>query len=74
MKQAAGVSLVALTAAQAIWYRLGLRAPFAYNRDQVFQEHPNWRATYDRTDGPGTINVLVYGASTSVALYTAQMI
>ncbi|KAI4915848.1 hypothetical protein J4E90_004294 [Alternaria incomplexa] len=74
MEQAAGVSLVALTAAQAIWYRLGLQAPFAYDRDQVYQEHPDWRATHNEADGPGTTNVLIYGASTSVALYAAQMV
>ncbi|KAI4688966.1 hypothetical protein J4E81_007683 [Alternaria sp. BMP 2799] len=73
VEQGAGVSLVALTAAQAIWYRLGLRAPFAFDRDQVFQEHPDWRAAHDEADGPGTTNVLGYGASTSVALYAAQM-
>ena len=65
MEQAAGVSLVALTAAQAIWYRLGLQAPFAYDRDQVFQEHPDWRATHNEADGPSTTNALIYGASTS---------
>ncbi|KAI4921032.1 hypothetical protein J4E85_009147 [Alternaria conjuncta] len=74
MEQAAGVSLVALTAAQAIWYRLGLQAPFAYDRDQVFQEHPDWRAIQNEADGPGTTNVLICGASTSVAVYAAQMV
>jgi NADPH:quinone reductase-like Zn-dependent oxidoreductase len=39
---AAGVSLVALTAAQSIWYRLGLEAPFDYDKDAVKQEHPEW--------------------------------
>lgn len=74
MGQAASVSLVSLTAAQAIWYRLGLQAPFAHDRDQIFQEHPDWRATHNGADGPGTTNVLIYGASTSVALYAAQMV
>ena len=74
VEQAAGVSLVALTAAQAIWYRMGLRAPFAYDRDQVFQEHPDWRATHNQAGGPSTTNVLIYGASISVALYAAQMV
>ena len=74
MEQAAGVSLVALTAAQATWYRLGLQAPFAYDRDQFFQEHPDWRATHYEANGPGTTNILIYGASTSVALYAAQTV
>jgi len=64
MEQATGVSLVALTAAQAIWYRLGLQAPFAYDRDEVFQEHPDWRATPNQADELGATNVLIYGAST----------
>jgi NADPH:quinone reductase-like Zn-dependent oxidoreductase len=35
IEEAAGVSLVALTAAQGLWYRLGLRTPFVYggNKD-----------------------------------------
>ncbi|CAJ2514182.1 Uu.00g023010.m01.CDS01 [Anthostomella pinea] len=61
-EEAAGISLVALTAAQAIWYRLGLPAPFEYDRDAVLDEHPEW-----------TLNIFIYGASTSVGLYAAQM-
>ena len=34
----------------------------------------DWRATHNEADGPGTTNVLIYGASTSVALYAAQMV
>ncbi|KAF2624457.1 GroES-like protein [Macroventuria anomochaeta] len=69
IEEAAGVSLVALTAAQGVWYRLGPDAPFAYVTNSVKQEHP-----HDRLDAqPDTINFLVYGASTSVGLYTAQL-
>lgn len=75
LEQAAGVSLVTLTSAQAIWYRLGVEAPFAYDREQVFQEHPEWKsAAPSRWDEADVINVFVYGASTSVALFAAQMI
>ncbi|KAB2106976.1 hypothetical protein AG0111_0g5499 [Alternaria gaisen] len=75
LEQAAGVSLVALTSAQAIWYRLGMEAPFVYDREQVFQEHPEWRsAAQNRGDEADVTNVFVYGASTSVALFAAQMI
>ncbi|KAH7061709.1 chaperonin 10-like protein [Paraphoma chrysanthemicola] len=72
--EAASVSLVALTAAQGLWYRLGLPAPFEYDREAVLKENPPWRQsdTKDET-GPETINVFIYGASTSVGLYAAQM-
>ena len=33
VEEAAGVSLVALTAAQSVWYRLGLKSPFVYDKD-----------------------------------------
>jgi NADPH:quinone reductase-like Zn-dependent oxidoreductase len=69
--EAAGVSLVALTAAQGIWYRMGLTAPFPYDRDAVMKENPNWKQSVD--DGSETINALIYSASTSVGLYAAQM-
>lgn len=71
VEEAAGVSLVALTAAQGVWYRLGLKAPFAYDQEAVLKEHPEWRQ--NSSDQPGTVNVFVYGASTSVGLYAAQM-
>ena len=45
LENAAGVSLVALTAAQGIWYRLGLQSPFSYDEVNVLAEHPEreWR-------------------------------
>jgi NADPH:quinone reductase-like Zn-dependent oxidoreductase len=74
LEQAAGVSLVALTSAQAIWYRLGMEAPFAYDREQVFQEHPEWKsAAPSRWDEADVINVFVYGASTSVRNRAAKL-
>ena len=71
-EEAAGVSLVALTAAQSIWYRLALEAPFAYDKDSVEREHPDWLQSRVETH-PKIINFLVYGASSSVGLYAAQM-
>jgi NADPH:quinone reductase-like Zn-dependent oxidoreductase len=55
---------VALTAAQSIWYRLGLDAPFDYNGDHQKSE----------SKGPETINFFIYGATTSVGLYAAKML
>ncbi|MGI4871655.1 MAG: zinc-binding dehydrogenase, partial [Janthinobacterium lividum] len=76
VEEAAGVSLVALTAAQAIWYRLGLAAPFEYDRELVVKENPAW-AEYQNAEangGSGQVNFFIYGASTAVGLYAAQMI
>jgi NADPH:quinone reductase-like Zn-dependent oxidoreductase len=71
---AAGVSLVALTAAQGIWYRMGLTAPFPYDREAALRENPDWSQRNTNKDHePETINVLIYSASTSVGLYAAQM-
>lgn len=75
LDEAAGVSLVALTAAQAIWYRLGLKAPFPYDQDAVLEEHPEWKqSTAENEQDAGVINFFIYGASTSVGLYAAQMV
>jgi NADPH:quinone reductase-like Zn-dependent oxidoreductase len=72
--EAAGVSLVALTAAQGMWYRMGLRAPFTDDRAAVLQENPTWQQIASgSSDDLETINVLVYSASTSVGLFAAQM-
>lgn len=75
LEEACGVSLVALTAAQAIWYRLGLPAPFAYDKAAVLEEHPNWVWLGEGKEKlDGTINFFIYGASTSVGLLAAQMV
>ena len=64
---AASVSLCALTAAQALFYRLGLKAPF------------DWGASTDRNQGTVSDTVstryfFIYGASTSVGMYAAQLL
>ncbi|KAF2252820.1 GroES-like protein [Trematosphaeria pertusa] len=75
IEEAAGVSLVALTAAQGMWYRLGLKAPFAYDEAKVLGEHSERAAGRMEDQGEAdVINFFVYGASTSVGLYAAQMI
>ncbi|KAH7357378.1 chaperonin 10-like protein [Pyrenochaeta sp. MPI-SDFR-AT-0127] len=74
-EEAAGVSLVALTAAQGIWYRLGLTAPFPYDQNAVLEEHPEWKQRDAQNEqNSGIINFFIYGASTSVGLYAAQMV
>jgi hypothetical protein len=52
---------------QSIWYRLGLEAPFAYDKSAVAQEHPDWREPRTEIE-PELMNVLIYSASTSVGL------
>ncbi|KAL1591996.1 hypothetical protein SLS60_011588 [Paraconiothyrium brasiliense] len=74
-EDACGVSLVALTAAQGLWFRLGLRAPFAYNRAAALEEHPAWTwLAAEQLQVPDTIEFFIYGASTAVGLYAAQMV
>lgn len=66
-EEAAGVSLVALTAAQSIWYRLGLQAPFEHGDENAPTQKP-------KAAPVESINVFIYGASTSVGLFAAQMV
>jgi NADPH:quinone reductase-like Zn-dependent oxidoreductase len=65
---AATVSLCSLTAAQAIFYRLHLEAPFTWE-------------TKEDTASAGSVGLqentlyfFIYGASTSVAMYAAQLV
>ncbi|KAK3116325.1 hypothetical protein LTR53_003452 [Teratosphaeriaceae sp. CCFEE 6253] len=73
VEEAAGVSLVALTAAQGIYYCLGLQAPFAYDKQRKPDEHPEW-ADFQSKDAPDAVNFFIYGASTSVGLFAAQLV
>jgi NADPH:quinone reductase-like Zn-dependent oxidoreductase len=73
IEEASAVSLVALTAAQGIYYRLGLKAPFPYDKKGVLAENPEWVEHQMRSD-PEPLNVFIYGASTAVGLYAAQFV
>ncbi|KAK3694159.1 chaperonin 10-like protein [Podospora appendiculata] len=64
LTHASAISLCALTAAQALFYRLGLPAPFDFP-SQNTPAHPR-----DSTE----TTVFIYGASTSVGLYAAQLV
>ncbi|KAF2465067.1 uncharacterized protein BDR25DRAFT_306912 [Lindgomyces ingoldianus] len=58
-----------------MWFRLGLDAPFAYNIEKALEEHPGWvRNQLQRKDEPEVLNFFIYGASTFVGLYAAQMV
>jgi NADPH:quinone reductase-like Zn-dependent oxidoreductase len=75
MDEAAGVSLCGLTAAQALFGRLGLDAPWDVSS---FEEDIDCCSGVDGRDGKENqgkkMKLLLYGASTSVALYAAQLI
>ncbi|KAF5004135.1 hypothetical protein FDECE_9349 [Fusarium decemcellulare] len=63
-EEAAGVSLAGVTAAQGVFERLQLPSPFS--------ETEGFSKLNIREDEP--INVFIYGASSSVGLYAAQLI
>jgi NADPH:quinone reductase-like Zn-dependent oxidoreductase len=67
LEQAAAISLCALTAAQAVFLRLGLEPPFALPSN-VSSEG----SALNNTSDP--LYFLIYGASTSVGLYAAQLV
>lgn len=69
LEQAATVSLCALTAAQAIWYRLGLRAPFHW-----MEGDSGLTTNVSKNEDIATSSFFIYGASTSVGLYAAQLV
>lgn len=69
IEEAATISLCALTAAQGLFYRLGLSAPF------------HWHGTGTRTQvgaaagsEASSYSFFIYGASTSVGMYAAQLV
>ena len=66
-EEAATISLCGLTAAQALFYRMKLPTPSSWNGDEEFGTLPE----YDESD-PSVV-VLIYGASTSLGMYAAQL-
>lgn len=68
LEGAATLSLCSLTAAQAIFHRLGLSAPFSWRGDS----DEGIQSTLP--DGSETFYFFIYGASTSVGMYAAQLI
>lgn len=68
-EQAAAVNLCGLTAAQAIFYRLGLPAPFTWESSDGERRQPGNTPTADEP-----LTFFIYGASTSVGMYAAQLV
>ena len=69
LEEAATVSLCGLTAAQSLFYRLGLPAPFGWQ-----QEGSQACERAASKAGTTPINVFIYGASTSVGLFAAKLL
>ena len=72
LQEAAAVSLCGLTAAQALFYRMGLEAPFPWP-----VERPATAAAAEleeKPPRPRTASFFIYGASTSVGMYAAQLV
>ena len=71
-EEAATVSLCALTAAQAIFYRMGLQAPFPWEETGEGSKHNDSKV--QNSDDGNLFSFFIYGASTSVGLYAAQLV
>ena len=69
LEQAAAVSLCGLTAAQGLVYRLRLPSPFPWQDEQRSDAAVGMSASHTQP-----LRVFVYGASTSVGMYAAQII
>lgn len=79
---AASVSLCGLAAAQGLYYRLGLEAPFQWDDESdegILRRVESGMSQRGgggggRDDDEEEISFLVYGASTSVGMYVAQLV
>ncbi|MCJ1392661.1 hypothetical protein MMC18_005531 [Xylographa bjoerkii] len=70
LQDAAAVSLCGLTAAQALFFRMGLKAPFPWPETLALTA-----SSEKQTDVPhSTLSFFIYGASTSVGMYAAQLV
>ncbi|KAJ9137056.1 Enoylreductase-like protein [Pleurostoma richardsiae] len=75
LEEAAAVNLCGLTAAQAIFYRLGLPAPFTWEPHHEDGEEFDARPlTGGDSKQARPLVFFIYGASTSVGLYAAQLV
>ena len=71
-EQAAGVSLCGLTAAQALFWRLRMPAPFDWDMGNAGRRNgEDNRGSLERETG---LTFFIYGASTSVGMYAAQLL
>lgn len=76
-EEAASVSLCALTAAQGLFFRMGLDAPFQWDDDSEEAVLRRVESESGRGQGEGAddeLSFFVSGASTSVGMYAAQLV
>lgn len=69
LEGASTISLCALTAAQIVFYRLGLPAPFGWDGVEAGQDRDG-----TSSGSPRPVTFFINGASTSVGLYAAQLV
>lgn len=75
LQEAAAVSLCGLTASQALFFRMGLEAPFPWPMKgpaTAAADGPEEKQYIQKP--PHTVSFFIYGASTSVGLYAAQLV
>ncbi|MCJ1288094.1 hypothetical protein MMC26_007448 [Xylographa opegraphella] len=70
LQEAAAVSLCGLTAAQALFFRMDMKAPFQWPETLAMTAAPMKPAQ----EPQNTLSVFIYGASTSVGMYAAQLV
>ena len=73
LQAAAAVSLSGLTAAQALFYRMGLEAPFPWPVEGLTSTAAA-AVGPEANDVNRSVSIFIYGASTSVGLYAAQFV
>lgn len=69
LEEAATVSLCALTAAQGLFYRLGIKSPFRWEGDTDIES----LTTANKIERD-PLKVFIHGASTSLGQYSAQLV
>ncbi|KAL8689439.1 MAG: hypothetical protein Q9218_004888 [Villophora microphyllina] len=74
LQEAAAISLCGLTAAQALFYRMGLEAPFRWSGEGSVTVAAAGPEEKQHPAKPGILSVFIYGATTSVGLYAAQLV
>lgn len=70
LQEASAVSLCGLTAAQALFFRMGLEVPFRW----LGRPASTGRLEELEQKQPSALSFFIYGASTSVGLYAAQLV
>lgn len=74
LQEAAAVSLCGLTASQALFFRMGLEAPFPWPMKAPAAAAAAGLEGTQSIQKLRTVSLFIYGASTSVGLYAAQLV